>query len=223
MATAQQRSSYYRVGNCQVYLAPWLATTTSGQATLALARKAVYGLFYTDGDIRKGMAGGVKPWVDLAGEGVSVDLKASAIAKTGMGGAKATVGYGAFEGSIEVTFNDTDVAHLQDVLSSTTGQLTTITAATGKAGRKSLSTGGQVVANRYVVMVQIPSTQVPGEFEHVLAYCATIDPEIKFDMKGTDLATAKVKFSLIPDAGCVNPDTLRAELYDIDEVTAAGL
>ena len=191
----------------QIFLAESPSTLVG--ATTAAKVKALYGLFYTDGDIRGDLTTAV-PWAVLDKSGYKDKITAKEIKIDPNDGPEEIVGYEAIDYSGEITIFDVDVDHLKDVLSASAAQVLSLTASATQAGRETLIGGGQRTPTDYMLLYRYPSKKCLGEYNNILVPCCNIVLDADRENSKSKARDLKVKikaksFSLLPDPTTTMP------------------
>lgn len=228
MALATVNRLFERPGRAQIFLADAptvdpLASPTGVAATdNPLRLKAIYELFYADGDARKALKAGVLPYANVDASGILLKTKANEIEYDPNDGPKHTVGLADFEQSITFSFADADIAHLKDIVNAGADDQLTQAPAVGKAGRSTLIMGNTKLPKKVVALIRMPSVLVPGEYDNILLFRSTftIEADEKFSKK--DTVVYKVMLSVQGDAFMVDADGTSYTCAR-DNATAAAL
>lgn len=185
-----------------IYLLP---TPTSMVATLTAAMvKETYGKFYTDGDIRLALTGGIQPWAVLEKSGYKDKIQAKEIKIDSNDAPEEIIGYESIDYSAEITIFDVDVQHMKDVLSASAAQVLSLAASVTQAGRETLIGGGQRSPTDYMLLYRYGSKKVPGEFNNILVPCANLVLDVDRENGKAKARDLKIKikakaYSLLPD------------------------
>jgi hypothetical protein len=203
MALATYNSNFQRVGSGQLYLAA-APSADPGSGTLASTTDGYYGLFYQDAAAKKALKAGIYPYCNLTADGLSQKVTPATVEFDYNNGPKTKMLAGIDEASVEFTFYDVDTAHLKDVFGLAAGDLISVSAATGKAGRKIAAIGANANYNNVVAMFRMPSVLIPGEFDHFVWPLASFIPEIDVKLSKKDAYQVKVTLSLRPSPYATN-------------------
>ena len=210
--------TFERIGAGELYIAALPAASVfSGCTTIASFAKEYFELFYDDGDTRKALTTGKKPWAALTSDGLKVKIKANTIEVDPNSGPKHLVGIQDVEVSFEMGIIDCTAIKLAELASCSTEELIAQAAAAGKAGRSYVAIGGQSQLTPYVLMYRMASKIVPGEFDHVLIPRANFTLETDFDLNKRSVLQIKVKGNALQEAyGLVNAAGIPEQIiYDL--------
>src|SRR5690348_13306293 len=116
-------ASFERTGRGQLYLAAYPTADPGATTSLADEVKGFFGIFYTDGDERKTLKAGVKPWANIDANGLKTKVKQNVVDYDPNSGPKHAVAIADTAITGEVTFADVDPAHLADAMSLATEEL----------------------------------------------------------------------------------------------------
>lgn len=203
MALTSYNSNFQKVGTGQLYLfaAP---SADPGAATFASTIDGYYGLFYTDAAGKKVLKGGINPYANLTAAGLTMKVKPAIVEFDYNNAPKSKMLAGIDEASVEFEFFDADTAHLKDVFGIGTADLLSISAVSGKAGRKIAGIGANANYNNVVAMYRMASVLTPGEFDHFLFPLASFNPEIDVKLTKKDAFSIKVSLGLRPSPYVTN-------------------
>ncbi len=203
MALTSYNSNFQKVGTGQLYLfaAP---SVDPGTATFASTIDGYYGLFYTDAAGKKVLKGGINPYANLNANGLALKVKPATVEFDYNNAPKTTMLAGIDSASVDFEFYDADTAHLKDVFGIGAADLLSISAVSGKAGRKIAGIGANANYNNVVALYRMQSVLVPGEYDHFLFPLASFNPEIDVKLSKKDAFTIKVSLSLRPSPFVTN-------------------
>lgn len=221
MALAVMNSNFQRVGSGQLYLAT-APSADPGSGTLASTADGYYGMFYTDAAAKKALKGGVNPYANLTANGITFKVKPSTVEFDYNNGPKNKVLSGIDEASCDFEFWDVDPAHLKDVFGLATGDLISVAAAAGKAGRKIVALGAATNYGLVTAMFRMASVLTPGEFDHFLFPLAALVPEIDVKLSKKEGVNIKISMSLRPSPYAFNSFGNGVVAFN-DSADAAGL
>jgi len=208
MALATINSTFEQAGKSQFYL---VAYPTGGYTGANLAAKItnLYTQFYTDGTAR--YAPTASQYLNALSDGFNFKLKMNTIEVDLNNESKRPSFIQDFSGTVEATFQDVDVNHLKDILSAASGDVISTAAATGIAGRDTLTMGNQILLTKYALMVRTPSgnsiTRTGGsgyEFDHFIFPKVVVDMDADFKLSKKEVVSAKVKFTTLYDQTLVD-------------------
>lgn len=220
MALTSINRSFERAGRGELFLAAY--PTSDPGANFNGRIDGYFGKFYTDGQGRKTLTGGVNPWCNMSADGFTVKAKQNLVEYDPNNASKHPVGIQDTEISAEFMFADVDPQHLADAFSLTTAELVALAAATGKAGRKTAAIGGQSILTKLTAMYRMPSALVAGEYDHYLIPRCIISPDTEIKLSKKDVVTCKLELSALPDVYLLNTDGF-GELLLADIADAPGL
>ena len=225
MTLSTVNRSFEKIGRGEFYLAALPAASVfSSCATQADYVKKYFEQFYTTGtgDTLKALTAGVKPYASLTSDGLKVKVKQNPIDSDPNSGPKHTVGIQDTEITFEMGIIDLTPQKLAELASCSTEELIAQAAATGKAGRSQVMVGGQSILTPYVGMYRMPSTLVPGEFDHILMPRINVVLDTDFDFNKKSVLSCKVKGTCLQEAyGLVNAAGFPEQMiYDIANAAA---
>jgi len=220
MALSSVNRSFEKIGRGEFYLAAQPASTVfSACVTQTDYIKKYMELFYTTGtgDTLKVLAAGTKVYAALTAEGIKVKLKANTIEVDPNSGPKHVIGIQDTEVTFELGIIDLTPQKLAELAGCSAEELITQAAATGKAARSQVLIGGQSILTSYVGLYRMPSTLVPGEFDHILMPKLQWTLETDLDLNKKSPLTAKVKGTALQEPyGLVNAAGFPEQIiYDI--------
>ncbi len=208
MALATINSSFEQAGKSQFYLVAYPGSGYTG-ANLAAKITSLYGNFYTDGTQR--YTPSATQYLNALAEGFTFKLKMNTVEVDLNNESKRPSFIQDFSGTVETTFQDVDVNHLKDMISAASGDLVTTAAATGIAGRDTLSIGNQILLAKYALMIRTPSgnaiTRTGGsgyEFDHFIFPKVVVDFDTDFKLTKKETVSCKVKFTTLYDQTLVD-------------------
>jgi len=202
MAIASFNRSQIQNAPGQLYLLA-SPTTMVGVTTVAQV-KELYGKFYTDGDIRLALTGGIQPWAVLEKSGYKDKIQAKEIKIDPNDGPEEIIGYECIEYSGEITIFDVDVQHMKDVLSASAAQVLSLAASVTQAARETLIGGGQRSPSDFMLLYRYGSKKVPGEFNNILVPACNLVLDVDRENGKSKPRDLKIKikakgYSLLPD------------------------
>lgn len=205
MSLTSQNSNFQRVGSGQLYLAAAPSSNPGGVTpTLAEVADGYYGLFFDIPANKKVLKTAMLPYCNLTADGLAQKVTPATVEFDYNNGPKTKMLAGIDEASVEFSFYDGDTEHLKDVFGLAAGDLISVTAAAGKAGRKIACIGANANYNNVVALFRMQSVLVPGEYDHFLWPLANIVPEIDVKLSKKDAYQIKVTLSLRPSPYALN-------------------
>lgn len=178
---------------------------------------------YQDPTQCKTLLPGLSWWGSLTGDGFKPKYKQEPVDVDPNDGPKFNLAAMDLLISGEFSIYDLNVDHIQDVLSSTSGQRVDVSASSGKAGRSRLGVGSERVLNKYLLIYRMPSVKFPGEFDHLIVPRATISLDTDIPLAKSKEAILKVAFSAQAEPCLISPDNGELCTGIWDFAVAAGL
>lgn len=217
MATTQNTNRDY-VGVGQLYIIDYPTSGYTG-ANYAAVKDAIIAAFLTADT--GALKGGLIPYAVLDANGLEMKLGEEVVKFDPNVGVERILATTAFSAEAEFTFLDSDVAHFQDMYSSTASQIKTQVAATGKVGYTATGFGGTSVKKKYSLAYLTPNP-IQGLDALILPRVKfNIDTDLKLNKKSPQIM--KVKVFTEPEPMLINPDTLLPDLFIKYQVNAAAL
>lgn len=179
--------------------------------------------FYEDPTTCKTINRLLSPWAMLTADGFKPKFKQEAIDVDPNDGPKFNLAAQDLLIGGEFTFLDVNVDHLQDALSTPAGNLISIAAASGKAGRNRLGVGSERILNKYALMYRMPSPKFTGEFDHLVIPRATLVVDADLSFAKSKEITMKISFTAQAEPSLVSPVNGEYMTAFFDMATAAAL
>jgi hypothetical protein len=208
MALATINANYEQAGKSQFYLAAYPSGGYTG-ANLAAKITNAYTKFYTDGSQRYTPL--TSQYFNALADGFSIKMKMNTVEVDLNNESKRPSFIQDFSGTLEASFQDVDVDHLKDLFSAASGDVISTAAASGIAGRDTLTVGNQTLLTKYCLMVRTPSGNAIArtggsgyEFDHFLFPKVVCDFDADFKFSKKETVSGKVKFTLLYDQTIVD-------------------
>jgi hypothetical protein len=179
--------------------------------------------FYEDPTTSKVLNRLLTPWAMLTADGFKPKFTQEGITVDPNDGPKFTLAAQDLLVGGEFTFLDVNADHWADALSTPAGNMVTIAAGTGKAGRTRMGLGAERVLNKYSLCYRMPSTQFPGEFDHLIIPRATLVVDAELNLNKGKEVTVKIGFSAQAEPSLISPVNGEYMTAIMDYATAAGL
>jgi len=223
MTLSTVNRSFERTGGGELFLAALPASTVfTAASSIDSFASLYYELFYEDGDSRKTLATGKKPYAALTSDGIKTKLKNNLVEVDPNSGPKHSVGIQDTSITGEITIIDITPQKLAELANCSTDELIATAAASGKAGRSTVAIGGQSQLVNYSAMYRMPSKLVPGEFDHIFFPKVAFTLDADLDLSKGKVLAVKFKFDALQEPyGCVNAAGIPVQMfYDIATVAA---
>lgn len=205
MAIASFNRKAIQAAGGKVYL---LATPASVVAVTApTIVKELFGAFFTDGDARSALKGGVVPWTIMEKSGFKGKIKGKEIMIDPNEGPEEAIGFEAIGYEAEITIYDVDVQKMKDVISASVNTVIATAKSPTTAKRETLLGGGQRIATDFMLLYRFQSRQVPTEFNHVLIPACNLLIDTETDYSKTKARELKVKIRAKASGLLIDPDT----------------
>ncbi|WP_306600759.1 hypothetical protein [Geothrix sp. 21YS21S-2] len=165
----------------------------------------------------------VAPWGFLTADGFKPKMTQEKVEVDGNDGPKFTLA--AMDTLIggEFTFQDLNADHLADAFSTPAGNMISIAAATGKAGRIRMGQGSERILNKYILIYRMPSVKFLGEFDHMIIPRVTLSVDTDLSLaKGKDV-DMKISFSSQAETSLISPINGEYCTHAFDFANAAAL
>lgn len=201
----------------------WLLPPAAGAATFADYVEGFLQRFYTDPTTCKVLDPLLAPWAMLTADGFKPKFKQEIVDVDPNDGPKFALAAMDLLTSAEFTFLDVDAAHWQDALSTPAGNLVSIAAATGKAGRTRMGVGSERVLNKYTALYRMPSPKFPGEFDHLIIPRVTMSVDADPQLAKSKEITVKLSLSAQAEPSLISPSNGEYCTAIWDYATAAAL
>ena len=220
MALATFNRNAIQAAAGQIFVVATPATLVG--ATVALKVTELFALFYTSGDSRSSLKGGVTPWAVLDKNGFKAKVVTKEIKNDPNDGPEEVIGWESVSSNAEITIYDVDVDHLKDILSATAAQVLATASGAGVAGRSTLLAGGQRTPTDYCLLYRYPSKKYPGEFRNVLIPACTLSLDGDTEYSKGKAIEAKIKVDAKAFSLLLDPSTNLPVVWLEDTVTAAA-
>ena len=225
MTLSTVNRSFERTGGGELFLAALPAASVfTAASSLDSFASLYYELFYEDGDSRKTLATGKKPFAALTSDGIKTKLKNNLVEVDPNSGPKHAVGIQDTSITGEITVIDITPQKLAELANCSVDELIATAAGSGKAGRSTVTIGGQSQLVYYTAMYRMPSKLVPGEFDHILFPKIAFSLDADLDLTKGKVLVVKAKFDALQEPyGMVNASGIPEQmLYDIATAVATA-
>lgn len=206
-------------GPATVHLAAYPTGGYTG-ASEALKITALKTLFFAGGDSSTTPTPSV--YADLDASGVEVKIKTDEVKFSPNAGGDYKAANGPTTATVTFTYKDMDASHIMDAFSCVSGDLTTVAAASGVAGKKTVVIGRAGTPLKVAILIRYPSSIVAGAFDHIYVPMATISPDWTLKLDKKNVSVCKLQADSINDWSLVGSFALPPAVL-VEEVTAAAL
>lgn len=178
--------------------------------------------FYEDPTTCKNLNRLLTPWSSLTADGFKPKFKQEPVDIDPNDGPKFNLAAMDLLVGGEFTFLDVNADHLQDALSTPSGNLATIAATTGKAGRTRIGLGAERALTKYALMWRMPSVKFIGEFDHLVIPRVTINVDTDLGLSKNKEVSMKLSFSAQAEPSLISPVNGELMTCFFDYATAAA-
>jgi hypothetical protein len=179
--------------------------------------------FYSDPTQCKVLDPLLSPWAMLTADGFKPKFKQEMVDVDPNDGPKFNLAGQDLLISAEFSFFDMNADHWADALSTPAGNMISIAAATGKAGRTRMGIGAERILNKYSALYRMPSPKFSGEFDHLLIPRCTVTVDADTQLAKSKEINVKLSLSAQAEPSLASPVNGEYCTAIWDYATAAGL
>ena len=201
----------------------WLLPPAAGAAVFADYIEGFLQRFYTDPTTCKVLDPLLAPWAMLTADGFKPKFKQEIVDVDPNDGPKFNLAAQDLLISADFTFFDINADHWADALSTPAGNMVSISAATGKAGRTRMGVGAERILNKYSALFRMPSPKYIGEFDHLIIPRCTVNVDADPQFAKNKEITVKLGLSAQAEPSLTSPVNGEYCTAIWDYATAAAL